>query len=419
MSKNDFPKAILHLDGDAFFVACEVARRPGLKGKPVVTGGERHIASAMSYEAKALGITRAMPIFYIRKNFPEVVVLPSDHRTYRLYAERMYKIVRRYSDKVEEYSIDECFADITGLDKESGKTFEEVLREIQDTLSVELGLSFSIGLSVNKVLAKIASKHNKPHGLTLIPKSKVNEYIKDLPIEKVWGIGGQTSAYLLRKGIKTAGDFTSKGEDWVKENCAKPYYEIWLELRGATMYEIHTEHDRMPKSLSSTGTFYPASSNKSFIFSQLSRHIEDVAHRARILGLAPSEVSFFLKTQDFNYFKERILLPYKTAVPHITASLLKKPFEKIFKKDVMYRATGVTFYGLIKNSHVSRDLFGESERLETANKVFNVVDSLSEKFGNNTVFIGSSLQPPKGSENSAAPTKRQKFLNIPFLGKTR
>lgn len=411
----EFPRAILHLDGDAFFVACEVARNPGLKNKPVVTGGERGIASAMSYEAKALGITRAMPVFQIRKNFPEVIVLNSDYRMYRLYAERMYQIVRRYSDKVEEYSIDECFADITGLDREYRKTFETIIQEIQNTLLAELGLPFSIGLSVNKVLAKIASKHNKPKGLTLIPQSKISEHIQNLPIGKVWGIGGQTSAYLLRRGIKTAGDFVSKNEEWVKENCSKPYYEIWLELRGEVVYSINTESSRIPKSLSSTSTFYPNSSDKSFLFSELSRHIEDVTHRARILSLAPSEVSFFLKTKDFSYFKDSISLPNKNALPHVTASLVEKSFEKIFRKNLIYRATGVTLYGLIKDSHVSKDLFGESEKLMAAEKVFDVVDNLSMRFGRGTVFIGSSLS----ASRKEGKRKNRKFLNIPFLGRTR
>jgi DNA polymerase-4/DNA polymerase V len=424
MSNNHFPKAILHLDGDAFFVSCELARYPGLRGKPVITGAERGIASAMSYEAKKIGVTRGMPVFQIKKNFPEVIILPSDYRTYQMYAERMYEIVRRFTGTVEEYSIDECFADITGLDQKLGKSFESILHDIQDTLFNELGISFSIGLSVTKVLAKIASKHNKPKGLTLIPSEKISDYIKDLPIGKVWGIGGQTSAYLLRRGIKTAGNFVEKSEDWVKENCSKPYYEIWLELRGCSAYSVNANKGRIPKSISSTGTFHPPSSSEVFIFSELSKHIEHVMYRARSLSLAPSDVSFFLKTKDYNYFKDSITLPLKSSLPHVTLSLIKESFEKLFKKNLVYRATGITLHGLIKNSHVSRDLFGESDRLASADEVFNVVDNLSEKFGSNTVFIGSSLSqkmPGKmaGYRKNKVHSKARKFFNIPFLGRTR
>src|SRR5512134_3576231 len=110
-----FPRAILHIDGDAFFASCEQSRRPKLQGRPVVTGKERGIAASMSYEAKARWLTRGMRISDIRKICPDAVILPSDYETYSLLSKRFYDIVRRYTSEVEEYGIDECFADITGL----------------------------------------------------------------------------------------------------------------------------------------------------------------------------------------------------------------------------------------------------------------------------------------------------------------
>lgn len=110
-----FPRAILHIDGDSFFASCEIARDPSLKGKSVVTGRERGIASSMSYEAKARGVTRGMQIHMIRKICPDAIIIPSDYETYSLYSKRMFEIVRRYTPDVDEYSIDECFADLTGL----------------------------------------------------------------------------------------------------------------------------------------------------------------------------------------------------------------------------------------------------------------------------------------------------------------
>lgn len=419
MPNNDFPKAILHLDGDAFFVACEIAKNPSLRGKPVVTGAEKRIASAMSYEAKARGITRAMPIFLVKKVCPEAIILPSDYKTYRLYSKRMYEIVRRYSDVVEEYSVDECFADITGLDARTGKTFEQILHDIQDTLFRELGISFSVGLSCTKVLAKIASKINKPNGLALIPKPLARKYLENLPIGKVWGIGGQTSAYLLKRGIKTALDFVEKTESWVTENCSKPYHEIWLELQGISVYHIHAEHDTFPKSLRSTGTFSKSSNDKNFIFSELSRHIEDVSHRARSLSISPSTISFFLKTTDFEYISENVILGQKSALPNVLISAVRRDFEKKFNSRLMYRAVGATIFGLVKNSHVNQDLFGESKRLGGVEKVFGVVDQLAKRFGSDTVFIASSLFSKKMRLRTGSSKSSTKSFNIPFLGRVR
>jgi len=108
-----YPQAILHIDGDAFFASCEQANNRKLRGKPVVTGKERGIAASLSYEAKARGVTRGMRISDIKRVCPEVVLLPSDYETYSLLSKRFFAIVRRFTPEVEEYSIDECFADLT------------------------------------------------------------------------------------------------------------------------------------------------------------------------------------------------------------------------------------------------------------------------------------------------------------------
>ena len=152
--KGSFPRAILHVDSDSFFASCEIAKDPSLRGKPVVTGYERGIASSMSYEAKALGITRGMRISDIRKMCPTAIIVNSDYDSYAIYASRMYLIVKRYTPIVEEYSIDECFADLTGQDEVLHLSYEDIARKIQKDLSDELAISFTIGLSVNKLLAE-------------------------------------------------------------------------------------------------------------------------------------------------------------------------------------------------------------------------------------------------------------------------
>ena len=112
---SSFPQAIMHIDADAFFASCEQAIHPELKGKPVITGKERGIVAAASYEAKARGVTRAMRLFEVKKVCPDVIILPSDYETYSLFSVRMFEILRRFSPDVEEYSIDEAFVDLTGL----------------------------------------------------------------------------------------------------------------------------------------------------------------------------------------------------------------------------------------------------------------------------------------------------------------
>jgi DNA polymerase-4 len=211
-----FPRAIVHIDGDSFFAAVEVAKNPALRGKPVITGKERGIVSACTYEAKARGVKRGVKLSEALQACPDAIVLPSDYETYSIFSERMYEIVRRYTPAVEEYSIDECFADLTGLRRLHKMNYRDMAHSIKQELQVELGMTFSVGLSVTKVLAKIGSKWRKPDGFTSIPLNDASKYLGKLPVGHVWGIGPNTAAYLEKCGVRTALDFTKKDEPWVK-----------------------------------------------------------------------------------------------------------------------------------------------------------------------------------------------------------
>ena len=114
-SLHSWPQAIVHIDGDAFFTSCEEAIHPELRGKPIITGAERGIVACASYPAKKIGIKRGVPLHEAKKICPGLIVLPSDYETYSLFSRRMFNVMRRFTDQVEEYSIDEAFADITGM----------------------------------------------------------------------------------------------------------------------------------------------------------------------------------------------------------------------------------------------------------------------------------------------------------------
>src|SRR2546428_68123 len=142
-----FPRAILHIDGDAFFASCEQSRNPHLQGKPVITGKERGIVASMSYEAKARGVTRGMRLFEVRRVCPDAAILPSDYETYSLLSVRLFAIVRRYTPEVEESSIDECFADLTGLGRPPRPSLPQMGRRVKHELPTKLGgaLFFRLG----------------------------------------------------------------------------------------------------------------------------------------------------------------------------------------------------------------------------------------------------------------------------------
>jgi len=145
---HSWPRAIMHIDADAFFASCEQAIHPELKGKPVITGKERGIVAAASYEAKNRGVERGMRLFEAKKVCPDVIMLPSDYETYSLFSVRMFEILRRFSPVVEEYSIDEAFVDLTGLRRLYHSSYKDIAFKIQEEVEKELGITVSVGYSL-------------------------------------------------------------------------------------------------------------------------------------------------------------------------------------------------------------------------------------------------------------------------------
>ena len=288
-----WPRAILHVDGDAFFTSCEEVLHPELRGKPIVTGGERGIVACASYAAKALGIRRAVSLPEAKRLCPDLVVLPSDYETYSLLSRRMFNVMRRFTPQVEEYSIDEAFADITGLRRPLKASYETIALRMKDAIERELGLTVSVGLSLTKVLAKAASKHRKPSGFTVVPSRGIPLLLESLPVGGVWGIGPATASYLDKLGVRTALDFARLAERTVRQRLTKPGVETWQELRGTSVYPVSPEEKSVYASISKTKTFAPATTDADYLFAQLLRNLESACLKARRYKLAPRRLAFF------------------------------------------------------------------------------------------------------------------------------
>jgi DNA polymerase-4/DNA polymerase V len=426
-------KAILHVDGDAFFATCELTRNPGLRGKPVVTGRERGIVSAATYEAKRLGIRRAMPIFMVRKMFPQVIVLAGDYDLYGMYAKRLYAIVRRYARRVEEYGIDECFGDLTGQDEVLGMSYPEIVRRIQDDLRVELALSFSLGLGPTKALAKLGSKYRKPGGLAIVGEYgegsvDITELLSGTKIGDVWGIGHALSVQLEAQHVRTAHDFVTRPGPWVAEKFARPTWELWKELRGEGLWGLSHGAPAAPHSIQRTRTFTPPATDPKLLWSHLSANVEEACRSARAEGLIPARASFFLKSQGFQYRGDEVRLPYPSDIPTDVLAALRKPFLKAYARDERYRATGVTLFAFRAEGDLQLDFWGANDERERKSAVFEALDRLAEEYGEPVVELGSSFMarearkarriPAEGAyaDQFRVPGTGRKHLPLPVLG---
>ena len=365
----------------------------------MITGKERGIVASMSYEAKARGITRGMRLFEVKRLCPDAVLLPSDYETYGLLSRRMFTIVRRYTPAVEEYSIDECFADLTGLQRPLHMSYLQIVEKIKRDLDTELGFTFSAGLAPNKVLAKIASKWKKPSGVTTIPGRDIHLFLTGLPVNKVWGIGAKTTALLNKFGVQTALDFARQPEFWVNKWLTKPGYEIWQELNGHSILPLITEEKSTYQTIQKVKTFTPPSSDRNFVFSQLSKNIESACIKARRYRLAAQGAAIFLKTQQFRYRWLEVRFTHATAFPHQIVRAIEPAFAQLFQPEEEYRVTGVVLLKLDEDTMIQLDLFGEALKAERFSRVYKAVDHMREKYGKHTVYLGTSLLAQKFSQH--------------------
>lgn len=391
ITTHSWPRAILHLDADAFFASCEQAVHPELRGRPVITGKERGIVAAASYEAKARGIKRGVRLSDVKKICPDAVILPSDYETYSLFSVRMFEILRRFSPDVEEYSIDEAFVDLTGLRRSFHGPYGMIAKKMQEAVEKELGITVSIGLSLSKVLAKIGSKHRKPHGLTLIPGRDIHLYLKDLLIGKVWGIGPNTAEFLKKHRITTALQYARKDEAFITKYLSKPYHEIWHELNGRSVYPVTTESKTSYQSISKAKTFTPPSDDETFVFAQLSKNLEAACIKARRHRLAATRLIVFLRTREFRDVGVEMKLSKPSAYPADLYALLRKGFDHFYRSDAFYRQTGVVLAGLVAESSIQYTLFDDTARIEKMARIYSAVDQLSVKYGKYAVHHAASL----------------------------
>jgi DNA polymerase-4/DNA polymerase V len=378
------------MDGDAFFVGVEMAKDPSLKGLPVVTGQERGIVTSLSYEAKALGVTRGMTIYSVKKQFPEVIVMQGDYISYMRYSRAMFDIVRRYADDVEEYSIDECFADITGLDKPLKMSYETIAKTIQEEIEKELALSVTLGLAPTKVLAKVASKWKKPHGLTSITKATAHIFLQEFPIEKVWGIGKRTANFLMRNAIKTAHDFVSRDRRWIHKELSSNYETLWFELRGESYLHLNARSKDVYRSIGRSKTFHPVTSDVEFLMTQIAKHGEDVCRKVRKHHYKATKVSLFLRKKDLTYAKEDITLPTPIASPETLITILEQAFFRIYVSKELYRSTGVTLHHLVDDDVHQDTLFDIPSKEDKFTHINKSLDLLSQKIGKHVVYVGRS-----------------------------
>ncbi len=296
---NDPMRRILHMDMDAFFAAVEQKRNPGLIGKPVVIGGsgdptKRGVVSTASYEARKFGIHSAMPLRTAYKLCPNAIFLPVDYEEYSRVSRIFKQVLRGTTPLLEDVGIDEAFLDISELPESS----EEIAHLIKLKIREATGLSCSIGIAQNKLLAKIASDMQKPDGLTIITAADIETRIWPMAVRKLWGVGPKTEVHLREMNINTIGELASLPIERLMEEFGNSYGSyLFNASRGIDESPVVTHWE--PKSSSRETTFQFDIGNWQEIARNLAELCREVSKDLKRSGYRGKTITLKIRYGDF------------------------------------------------------------------------------------------------------------------------
>ena len=302
-------RAILHVDMDAFYASVEEQDRPELKGSPLIVGGTggRGVVAAASYAVRRFGVRSAMPMREALRRCPEAVVVPPRMARYQEISAQVFAIFHEFTPLVEGLSLDEAFLDVTMSLRLKGAP-EAIGAEIRRRIAQHTGLTASVGIAANKLLAKIASDLNKPDGMFRIDSANLQATLDPLPIQKLYGVGQKTLPRVLEAGIRTFGD-ARRASDAVLWRAFGKHGRA-MQDRACGIDDRPVEPDREEKSISAEETFDTDIRAAGELKAQLRGLADRTASRLRAHQLLAGRVSVKIRRGDFTtYTRQRALEP--------------------------------------------------------------------------------------------------------------
>jgi DNA polymerase-4 len=373
---------------DAFFAAVEVLDNPALKGTPVIVGGDRRrgVVSAASYEARTFGVHSAMPLFRARRLCPDGVFLPVRMERYAEVSRVVMRCLEEFSPLVEQVSVDEAFVDLTGTEQLLGPP-ERAARAMKTRIREATSLTCSVGVSVSKMLAKVASEMNKPDGLTIIPPSEVEAFLKSLPVGKVSGVGKKSEAELAKIGIERVGDIAKFAPDWLEERFGK--YGAWLVDVASGAEGSPVEPCSDPRSVSAEETLAEDTDDRGILKKILLEQSDGLGRRLREDGFQARTVTLKLKHSDFKLITRSETLREPTQLGETIYREAVKLLDAYAPRSKV-RLVGVGVSNLEPAEAAAQmSLFDDSKSaLAKWEKVEKAADEIAKRFGDRAVKRG-------------------------------
>jgi len=387
-------RAILHIDMDAFYASVEEQDRPELKGKPLIVGGTgaRGVVAAASYAVRRFGVRSAMPMREALQRCPEAIVVQPRMARYQEVSAKVFAIFREFTPLVEGLSLDEAFLDVTASERLLGKP-AAIGAEIRRRIAQQTGLTASVGIAPNKLLAKIASDLNKPDGMCCIDADNIRQILDPLPIQKLFGVGQKTLPTVLAAGIRTFGDARGAGDEVLWRAFGK--HGSVMRDRAAGLDDRPVEPDREEKSISAEETFSVDIRAAAELEAQLMHLADRTASRLRAHRLIAGRVSVKIRRADFKtYTRQRTLQPptEDTGVIAGAAQALLRLW-LASEPNAAVRLLGVAAGDL--QSQQQSDLFSVPDKAQ-GSRLDSAVDGIRDRFGDGFLTRASLL--PRGEQ---------------------
>jgi len=377
-------KTILHLDLDTFYVSVERLINTELKHKPLLVGGtsDRGVVAACSYETRGFGVHSGMPMKMAKELCPEAVVIRGNAGTYSKYSDTVTEIIKEHVPVFEKSSIDEFYADLSGMDRFFG--CYKYATEMRQKIIRETGLPISFGLSVNKVVSKVATNEAKPNNQLKIDFGLEKPFLAPLSIKKIPMVGDKTYQTLRNLGIRQVRTIQEMPMDIMQRVLGTNGTVIWKRANGIDNTPVIPFHER--KSISTERTFDRDTIDVVKLKGILVAMTENLAYQLRRGDKLTACIAVKIRYSDFNTYSKQLRIPY-TSADHVLIPKILDLFNGLYNKRMLVRLIGIRFSHSVSGNY-QINLFEDTE--ETLN-LYQAMDYVRNRFGNRSVLRASAM----------------------------
>lgn len=377
-------KTVLHLDLDTFYVSVERQLDSRLLNRPLLVGGtsERGVVAACSYETRDYGVHSGMSMKLARQLCPEATVIRGDAGTYTKFSTNVTDIIKADVPLFEKSSIDEFYADLTGMDRFFG--CYKYATELRRKIIRETGLPISFGLSVNKIVSKVATNEAKPNNQLKIDSGFEKEFLAPLSVRKIPMVGDKTYQTLRNLGVRKIHTIQEMPLEMIQKVLGAHGTTIWQRAHGIDNTPVIPYSER--KSISTERTFDRDTIDVKRLQAILIAMTENLAYQLRRGDKLTSCVAVKIRYSDFNTYTKQLKIPY-TSADHILIPKIQEIFKKLYNRRLLVRLIGIRFSHLAGGNY-QINLFDDNEEVLS---LYNAMDSIRNRYGDRSVLRASSM----------------------------